>query len=255
MKDFDRLLDKLRMKEIGEEDRKIYAEVLDLRTLKVLYKLSTKFIKAMGGVVSTGKEANVFYADGIYEGKAVSMAVKIYRIETSSFDKMDEYLFGDRRFDYRISSKDKIYLWTEKEFRNLERAFENEVRVPRPYAYLKNVLLMEFIGENEIPAPTLAELGKELFELDVEKIFWEIVENVRKLYKKAELVHADLSEYNVMLLNEPVIIDLSQAVLRDHPNATLYLKRDIKNLLKFFGKFGVKADSNSVLSEVGYDET
>ncbi|MEM4946383.1 MAG: RIO1 family regulatory kinase/ATPase, partial [Archaeoglobaceae archaeon] len=85
----------------------MYAEVLDTRTLKVLYKLSTKFIKAMGGVVSTGKEANVFYADGIFEGKVVPMAVKIYRIETSSFDKMDEYIFGDRRFDYRVAPKDK----------------------------------------------------------------------------------------------------------------------------------------------------
>ncbi|MEM2727292.1 MAG: serine protein kinase RIO [Archaeoglobaceae archaeon] len=244
------LIDKLRMKEIGEEDRKIYAEVLDLRTLKVLYKLSTKFIKAMGGVVSTGKEANVFYADGIYEGKIVPMAVKIYRIETSSFEKMDEYIFGDRRFDYRISSKDKIYLWTEKEFRNLERAYNNGVRVPKPYAHMKNVLLMEFIGENEIPAPTLAEIGKELVELDVKEIFNEIIENLMKLYQKAELVHADLSEYNIMLLEKPVIIDMGQAVLRDHPNADAYLRRDIKNLVRFFRKFGVSVEEEQIYEEI-----
>ncbi|MEM1751206.1 MAG: serine protein kinase RIO [Archaeoglobaceae archaeon] len=204
----------------------------------------------MGGVVSTGKEANVFYADGIFEGKVVPMAVKIYRIETSSFDKMDEYIFGDRRFDYRVASKDKIYLWTEKEFRNLERAFESGVRVPRPYAFLKNVILMEFIGQNEIPAPTLAEIGKELAELDVDGIFDEIMENLKKLYQVAELVHADLSEYNIMLLEEPVIIDMGQAVLIDHPKANEFLRRDIRNLVRFFRKFGVKVDEGQVYAEV-----
>ncbi|MEM0215280.1 MAG: serine protein kinase RIO, partial [Archaeoglobaceae archaeon] len=204
----------------------------------------------MGGVVSTGKEANVFYADGIFEGKVVPMAVKIYRIETSSFDKMDEYIFGDRRFDYRVAPKDKIYLWTEKEFRNLERAFESGVRVPRPYAFLKNVILMEFIGQNEIPAPTLAEIGKELAELDVDGIFDEIMENLKKLYQVAELVHADLSEYNIMLLEEPVIIDMGQAVLIDHPKANEFLRRDIRNLVRFFRKFGVKVDEDQVYAEV-----
>lgn len=250
IEDLDRYLDKLRIKEIGEEDRKIYAEVLDQRTLKTLYKLSTKFIKAMGGVVSTGKEANVFYADGIFEGKEVPMAVKIYRIETTSFEKMDDYIFGDRRFEHRISSKEKIYIWTEKEFRNLERAFDSGVRVPRPYAYLRNVLLMEFIGENETPAPTLSELGKELSELDVENIFEEVVENVKKLYQEAELVHADLSEYNIMLFDRPVIIDMGQAVLRDHPLALSYLRRDVRNVVRFFSKFGVKVSEEEIFEEI-----
>ncbi|MDW7989520.1 MAG: serine protein kinase RIO [Archaeoglobaceae archaeon] len=250
IEDIDKMLDRLRIKDIGEEDRKIYAEVLDIRTLKILYKLSTKFIKAIGGVISTGKEANVFYADGIFEGKEVPMAVKIYRIETSSFEKMDEYIFGDRRFEHRISTKEKIYLWAEKEFRNLERAFENGVRVPEPYTYLRNVLLMEFIGEDEVPAPTLIEIGKELAQLDVQKIFEKIIENVKKLYRKAELVHADLSEYNVMLLDEPVIIDLSQAVLRDHPKALNYLRRDIRNLAKFFNKFRLQISEDELFEDI-----
>lgn len=230
--------------------------MLDLRTLRTLYKLSKKYIKALGGVISTGKEANVFYADGIYEGKVVPMAVKTYRIETSSFDDLDEYIFGDKRFDYRISPKDKIFLWTEKEFRNLERAYEAGVRVPKPYAYMKNVLLMEFIGENEIPAPTLVEIRKELVELDVEGIFSDILDNIKRLYSKAELVHADLSEYNIMLLDKPVIIDMGQAVLRDHPKAMEFLKRDIKNLVRFFRKFGVKEDEEQIYEEIvgGDDE-
>ncbi len=251
----DEYLDRLRVKEIDSEEKKIYAEVLDARTLKTLYKLSSKgLIKAMGGVLSTGKEANVFYADGVYNGREVAMAVKIYRMETSEFYRMDEYLYGDRRFDMRrISPKEIVYVWTEKEFRNLERAKEAGVSVPEPYAYMKNVLLMEFIGENEVPAPTLVEAGKELRRMDsadVHSIFEDVIENVRRLFRKAELVHADLSEYNIMLFDRVYFIDMGQAVLRDHPMAMSYLKRDVRNVVRFFSKYGVKADEESIFNEI-----
>jgi len=255
MKDVRRLdayLDKLRIKDKDGEERKIYAEVLDGRTLKILYKLSTKgYITALGGVVNTGKEANVFYADGYFNGREVGMAVKIYRIETSEFDKMDEYLFGDERFDMRrISPKEKVFIWTEKEFRNLERAKDAGVSVPEPFVYMKNVLLMEFIGEDEIPAPTLFELGKELKELDVNSIFEDVLENLKRLYAEAELVHADLSEYNIMYFDKVYFIDMGQAVIKRHPMAESYLERDVRNIVRFFGKFGVKAEPNEILKEI-----
>ncbi|WP_202318689.1 serine protein kinase RIO [Archaeoglobus neptunius] len=251
----DAYLDKLKIKERDEEERKIYAEVLDGRTLKVLYKLSSRgYITALGGVVNTGKEANVFYADGVFNGKEVAMAVKIYRIETSEFDRMDEYLFGDERFDMRrISPKEKVYIWTEKEFRNLERARHAGVSVPEPYTYMKNVLLMEFVGEDELPAPTLFELGKELRELDVESIFEDVLKNFKRLYLDAELVHADLSEYNIMYLDRTYFIDMGQAVVIRHPMAESWLVRDVRNIVRFFNKFGVKADADEILREIKGD--
>ena len=255
LRQIDAYLDKLRMKEKGMEDRKIYEEVLDLRTLKALYKLSAKgYIKALGGVISTGKEANVFYADGRdEEGNELPIAVKIYRIETSEFHKMDEYLFGDKRFDLRrISKKEIVFIWTEKEYRNLLRAYEAGVRVPRPITHFRNVILMEFIGENEKAAPTLADIGLDLRDIvDVESLFWDIIDNVKRLYKKAELIHADLSEYNIMLFREkPYLIDMGQSVLTDHPMAMSYLERDLENLVRFFRKFGVKADVEGLKNEV-----
>ncbi|MCS7120992.1 MAG: serine protein kinase RIO [Archaeoglobaceae archaeon] len=255
MREFDKLIDKLRIKEVDSESRKIYEEVLDERTLKVLYKLAAKgYIKALGGVVSTGKEANIFYADGSFEGENVPMAVKIYRIETSEFEKMDEYIFGDRRFDFkRISSKDKIFIWAEKEFRNLERAYNAGVSVPKPYVQMKNVLLMQFIGENEVPASTLVEISKDIKDVAGE-IFEEVLKNVKLLYRKAELVHADLSEYNLILYDKVYLIDLGQAVLKDHPKAEFYLKRDIKNLVRFFSKYGLKVDVDEIYKEVVGDK-
>lgn len=253
MEEIDRYLDRFRFKEKGMEDRKIYAEVLDLRTLKTLYKLSAKgYIRALGGVISTGKEANVFYADGHYECQNVPMAVKIYRIETSEFYRMDEYLFGDRRFDLRrISKKDIIIVWTEKEFRNLERAYEYGVNVPKPFVYYRNIILMEFLGEDEIPAPTLSDVGYNLRDIvEIKEFFEDVIQNVKRLYE-AELVHADLSEYNIVLFKgKPYLIDMGQSVLRDHPYAMDYLRRDLRNVLRFFSKFKIKCDVESLIREI-----
>ncbi|HID42297.1 MAG TPA: serine protein kinase RIO [Archaeoglobaceae archaeon] len=257
IKEIDRYLDKLRIKERDYEDRKIYAEVLDERTLKILYKLSAKgTIKAMGGVISTGKEANVFYADGMLDGKDFPVAVKIYRIETA-FQKMDEYIFGDKRFDIiKLPRKDLIYVWTEKEFRNLLRAHRAGVRVPKPVVYFKNIIVMKFIGKNELPAPLLSDLVSELEEVvEPELLLLDIIENIKILYRDAELVHADLSEYNIMLLDDkPYIIDMGQSVLSDHPNAMTYLKRDIINITRFFSRFGIRKEPEDVIKYVTGDK-
>jgi len=111
---------------------------------------------------------------------------------------------------------------------------------------------MEFLGEDEIPAPTLADIGLELKELvDVEKLFDEVIDDVKKLYKRAELVHADLSEYNIVLFKDmPYFIDMGQSVLRDHPYAKKYLERDLRNVLRFFLRFGVKADLEALIEEI-----
>ncbi len=253
----EKLLDSLRIKEKDSESRKIYAEVFDERTLKALYRISAKgLIQALGGVVSTGKEANVFYADGIVDGKKRQIAVKIYRIETSEFFRMDEYLFGDKRFDMRrISKKGLIFIWVEKEFRNLERAFDAKVNVPEPYYYLKNVLLMEFLGENEKPYPSLSDLRKDLNDfVDVSELYERIKENMRILYQRAQLVHSDLSEYNIIVkYDEPYFIDMGQSVLRDHPRAEEFLERDVRNLVKFFSKYGIRESSEDVLKAIRGD--
>jgi len=260
IRQIDAYLDKLRIREKDSEERKIYAEVLDLRTLKALYKLSAKgIIRAMGGVISTGKEANVFYADGFYEGEEIPIAIKIYRFETSEFHKMEDYLFGDKRFDMRrVSRKDLIFLWVEKEYRNLLRAYEADVNVPRPLTYFRNIIIMEFLGEDENDpkaAPTLIEFGGALPEYaDVEELFEKVVKNMAALYRKAELVHADLSEYNIMLFrDEPYFIDMGQSVLKDHPYASSYLERDVRNVLKYFSKFGIKRDFEEVIGYIRGD--
>jgi RIO kinase 1 len=42
------------------------------------------------------------------------------------------------------------------------------------------------------------------------------------------------------LNDKPIIFDLSQTVLIGHPRAREFLKRDLKNLNRFFNKFGAR---------------
>ena len=59
-------------------------------------------------------------------------------------------------------------------------------------------------------------------------------ETTDDLYKKAGLVHADLSEFNILFGDRPVVIDMGQSVTIDHPRAFSFLKRDIANINHFF---------------------
>ena len=76
---------------------------------------------------------------------------------------------------------------------------------------------------------------------DPEKVFNTIFDNIKRLYQYARLVHADLSEYNILMptLDDPVIIDISQAVVRHHPQSEEFLFRDIKNILNYFKKYNI----------------
>ena len=64
---------------------------------------------------------------------------------------------------------------------------------------------------------------------------------VRRMFHVCKLVHADLSEYNILYHEEHLwIIDVSQSVEHDHPAAFDFLRKDIKNMEDFFGRLGVR---------------
>jgi len=233
-------------RKVDREERKVTGEVFDKSTYKILYSLSKKgIIGVMGGVVSTGKEANIFHA---LDCDGLEMAVKIYRTTTADFNAMQEYIDGDPRFGNVGRSKRKIvYAWTRKEYSNLKRAVDAGLTVPRPVAFQGNVLVMEFIGKDERPAPRLKDVGCDR----PADMFEKLTEFMRLLYGKAGLVHADFSEYNVLVREgEPVVIDMGQSVLLSHPQAQPFLRRDVENIVKYFSRFGIDADTFNVLSRV-----
>jgi len=243
----DTKVDKMRMKRKDSDTLKVKENVFDTATLKTLYTLSSKgMIKAMGGSISTGKEANVFLADG-EEGE---IAVKIYRISSSTFRAMEDYIVSDPRFtNIRHTKRDIIFAWTRKEFRNLTRARNAGVRVPAPITTERNILLMGFLGEKGIPYPLLKDIA--LVNEEAQRIFDTILEYMRALYQDASLVHADLSEYNIMVNPHdmsPIFIDMGQSVTLEHPHADDFLRRDIQNIVRYFKRFKVVAVPDEVYS-------
>lgn len=227
------------------DQRKVLEGVFDRATLLTVEDLiARKDLGDLNGVVSAGKEAGVYYGVDT-EGRPV--AVKIYLVSASDFRKRMGYIAGDRRFGKLPSgSRDTIYLWTRKEFKNLQLAEAAEVRVPKPFAFQKNILVMEYIGNPPDPAPTFAE--SEVDEADYDWTF----KAIRALWKGAKLVHADFSEFNVFKTGkERVLFDMGSAVLSSHPQAEEFLKRDVANMVRFFRKRGIfKEDADSWMEEI-----
>jgi RIO kinase 1 len=226
------------------EQRKIEKEVFDEFTANAVYKLALrKEIDLMYYCVSTGKEGNVFRASVADGGLR---AVKVYRVETSDFRTMWKYIEGDRRFKNVKKDRRSIVLtWCRKEFSNLKLAEEAGASVPKPYAFQGNVLVMGFIGK-EWAAPQLREIELK----SPERLFWAIMEDAKKLYENG-LIHSDLSEYNVLVHEgKHHLIDIGQGVLRSHPLADEFLKRDISNMVNFFRKRGAEVNDEEALEFV-----
>lgn len=232
------------------EQLKIEEGVFDKRTMLKLKKLFThNIISKLEFIIAKGKEADVYIAD---RGSAVPdsfVAVKIFRLETSSFEKRMDYIRGDPRFG-KIKSGiyDIVSEWCKKEYGNLKIAEIARAHAPKPYLFSGNVLAMEFIGDEEgKPSKTLKAGGTK----NPKETLGIILEDMRRLYSR-DLVHADMSEYNILMKDDtPYIIDFGQAVVLGHPKAEEFLRRDIKVILNYFRKnYDIEKNEDEVYSHI-----
>ncbi|MCX6695495.1 MAG: serine protein kinase RIO [Candidatus Altiarchaeota archaeon] len=226
---------------IDREDRKVLGGVFDRQTHLSLERLASKgVLTELLGIVSRGKEASIFHGRRGRRG----VAVKIYSVEASDFRNMGKYIKGDPRFSGFRNRRQLVYEWAQKEFKNLSRVY-GLVSCPEPIGVYNNVLVMGFIGKAGVPAPKIKDVELKRPEYCCDRV----IEYVKVMYSK-RLVHADLSEYNILYSGKPVLIDFSTGVLLEHPLSGEFLERDVRNVLKFFGRYGVKKDYNEVLSYV-----
>jgi len=229
--------------EDGFKKRKVINEVLDKLTVMTLYKMiKDNIIAYVNGPISAGKESVVFWAVDEHD---VSVALKIYLVTTSNFKKREQYILGDPRFKrLKKGTKNLVYLWARKEFRNLSQCYAVGIPVPQPLYVTNNVLAMIFLGQNGVPEKSLL-----LSEVD-EDDYKQAISIIKDLYHKAKLVHSDYSEYNIFkTANGLVVFDLGSAVDLRHPNALGFLKRDIYNINRFFNKRGISVEDPKILFE------
>ena len=239
-----RHIDDMKIKIKDSDALKVAESVLDVETRTTLFNLrKKKVIEEMTGIISTGKEANVYHG---YSPKGRELAIKIYRTSTNIFKTLQVYIIGDPRFSrIKRDQRSFIYAWSKKEFKNLSRAYNANVSIPEPITCVKDVVVMEFIGKNGLPY----NIMKEEKLRKPHKVYKDVLQNLDKLYNGAGLVHADLSEYNMLYTPKVYFIDISQAVLLDHPYAEIFLYRDIKNINRYFKSLRVKVTENDELFE------
>ena len=196
-------------------------------------------LEAFGKSLGVGKEADVYDA---LNPKGERIAVKFHRLGRISFRQTM------RKRDYTTEHASWLFqsrLAAEKEFQALRLLFPYKVAVPAPISQNRHVIAMGMIEGAEIA--DWKQIRKP------EKVLKEILRNVRKVYLKAGVIHADLSEYNVILKPDMhiLIIDWPQYVTKDHLNANELLTRDVKNILHYFKrKYMLKVKLNEALSYV-----
>jgi len=227
--------------------------------------ITNGLIQYCNGVVKEGKEAVVYHADGNddinSESGGFDVAVKVFK-HIQEFRGRSAYIDGDPRYyGQKFSNVDKrqqVEVWTEKEYRNLLRASRAGVPVPTPLMQKENVLFMRFLGEGGWPSPQLREVELRKSSKKWTALYTQTLLAVRKLYQCAKLVHADLSEYNILVCPmsqvqnafdkdeeakdslQIVLIDFGQAVEIRHPSAGDLLRRDLTIVKSFFHNQGIK---------------
>ncbi|KAM8790795.1 serine/threonine-protein kinase RIO1 isoform 1-T1 [Rhynchonycteris naso] len=220
-------------------DRATVEQVLDPRTRMILFKLLARgIISEINGCISTGKEANVYHASTT---NGESRAIKIYKTSILVFKDRDKYVSGEFRFRRgycKGNPRKMVKTWAEKEMRNLIRLNTAGVPCPEPILLRSHVLVMGFIGKEDMPAPLLKNV--QLSESKARELYLQVIQYIRIMYQDARLVHADLSEFNMLYSGGFVhIIDVSQSVEHDHPHALEFLRKDCTNVNDFFLKHSV----------------
>jgi len=228
-------------------DRRVFDQVFDQSTLMAVYKLMQQdHIDTIEWPIARGKEAHVFYATS----QSGPIAVKIFHTSNAVFKGLMQYIEGDPRFGgLRRRHRELVNVWVQKEHRNLTRMRKNGVRVPESLITHKNVLVMEYLGDENGPSPRLRDIEIE----DPEEVFKSLLEQLRMIWQEAGLAHADFSEYNIMIhQGDPWIIDAGQAVVQNHPKAKEFLVRDLTRLVQWANRNGVEADlAESTLHVIG----
>ena len=241
-------------------DRATVEQVLDPRTRMILFRLlSRSRLRTLDGCVSTGKEANVYYAtaaadpncvpdkNGMYSPIAglvahdsspdAGVAVKVFKTSILQFKDRERYVAGEFRFRrggyQRGSNRKMVQQWAEKEFRNQKRLQDADIPAPIPLLLKPPVLIMSFFGKDGWPAPRLKDA--KLSQNRMARLYIRVCMLMRRMFRVAHLVHGDLSEYNMLYHNgDVIIIDVSQSIEDDHPSALDFLRRDCANVNDYF---------------------
>jgi RIO kinase 2 len=201
-------------------------------------------LQAFGKPLGIGKESDVY--DALMPDNT-RVAVKFHRLGRTSFRQTKRKRGYIVEQAYTPTWLYQSRLAAKKEFEALSTLYPKGISVPKPIKQNRHVIVMSIIE------------GAELYYLEIpnpRKVLDEILLNIKKAYKDAGIIHADLSPYNIIVqLDEHIlIIDWPQYVTIKHPNAEQLLQRDVQNVLSFFRqKLRLETDPKDILVTIKGD--
>jgi len=203
--------------------------------------------------VKSGKEATVYACRAHPETGREFFALKVYKaLQNRSFKNDSKYqesrMYRNNRENRAYENKTEFGqsvqfgLWVGTEFEMMQNLFEAGVYVPEPFKQVGPTILMEFYGQDGAAATPLQHV-----QLDQKQArdIWELLKANIEMMLGANVVHGDLSPYNILVNAQnpadPVrIIDLPQAVdARFNLMAKDLLERDLRNVCGYFSKLGI----------------
>ena len=213
------------------------------------------------GVLKAGKESEIYLVSRVGPTRTCLMAEKRFKPRLQRGFRND-YLYagvwgeGTFREDRAIKKRTRFgqevlqSRWEAHEWSTLQRLHDAGATVPPPVERVDNGYRMAFIGDGDRAAPRLADVDLDL--VTARRVWRELQREIR-LILDAELVHGDLSAFNVLWWRErPVIIDFSQSVdAVVHPAARDLLRRDVERTAEYFRRQGVRVDLDAALALVG----
>jgi len=210
--------------------------------------------------IKGGKEASVYLCKANPSADVSLIAAKVYR-PRSLRNLRKDYLYreGRSRLDhnglemiddrqYRAMRNRTSYgqelmhtSWIEHEFRTLKILHAAGCDVPTPYASDHNAILMDFVGDDSMGAPTLN--GISLNIKDARILFEQVLHNL-DLMLASQRVHGDLSAYNILYWEDAItFIDFPQSINPNrNPNAYSIFQRDVFRICEYFTTQGLKID-------------
>ncbi|MGY0798782.1 PA4780 family RIO1-like protein kinase [Lysobacter sp. A286] len=207
--------------------------------------------------LKSGKEASVYVVRSGHE----ILCAKVYKdMAQRSFQQRVQYQEGRKVRGSRqaraigkatkFGRKEQEAAWKNTEVDALYRLVDAGVRVPHPKGYFNGVLVMELVTDAD--GHSAARLGEVELAPDQARGFHRYL--VRQVVKMLciDLIHGDLSEYNVLVGPEgPVLIDFPQVVSASGNNAARQmLQRDVNNLTLCLGKIAPELLSTHYAEEM-----
>jgi RIO kinase 1 len=213
------------------------------------------------GVLKAGKESEVYLVSRTGPTRTCLLAEKRFKPRLQRGFRND-YLYvgvwgeGTRHEDRAMKKRTRYgqehlhARWIEHEWSTLVRLHAAGVTVPPPVEQVEDGYRMAFIGDGDRAAPRLSEVD---LDLDTARRVWRQVQGEIRRMLEVDLVHGDLSAFNILWWHErPVIIDLSQSVdAITHPAARELLARDVERTAGYFRRLGVAIQPGAALAVVG----